>query len=324
MRDHLVNHVRNNHQLQSDSTLYVVGVISNPVRYHSRYRLAREWITAMERTTNVNVVMVESIIGDRIHEVTDKENPRHLQLRTHSELWTKENQINLGVRHLLPRDWKYMAWIDCDIFFDNPDWAVETIHALQTRHVVQPWQDCVDLGPHGTILDTHKSFGSLNAQGVRRQKKPHEPYRFGHPGFVWACDRYFWENVGGLIDFAILGSADHHMACAMVNEVFTSMHDGMSKEFKYLCQEWQRKAFRVTQGHIGYVPGMIRHKFHGPKKRRYYRERWQILVDHDYNPTQHLYYDAQGVVQLQRSMHGLEAAIRRYNRSRFEDSIEEI
>lgn len=39
--------------------------------------------------------------------------------------------------------------------------------------------------------------------------------RYGHTGYVWACTRYFWENVGGLMDFCILGSADHNMALAM-------------------------------------------------------------------------------------------------------------
>lgn len=321
---HIVTHHKHGHKLVKDSTLYVIGVISNPARYQSRYRLAREWITAMESSQNVKVVLVESAFGDRHHEVTSPMNPNHLQVRTRSEIWTKENQINLGVRHKLPEDWKYLAWIDCDVFFDNPNWAIETIHQLQSYDVVQPWEDCVDLGPYGNILETHKSFCSLINKGQRRQKKPGEPYKFGHPGYAWACTRYFWENTGGLLDFAILGSADHHMACAMVNEVLTSMHGDMSDEFKRLCLAWQHRAYRVTKGHLGFTPGMIRHKFHGPKKRRFYRERWQLLVDHGFNPTQHLSYDRNGVLQLDSSMRALEEAIRRYNRSRFEDSIEEI
>lgn len=320
---HLVDHF-NNHGLIGNDALYVIGVVSNPARYNSRYRLAREWIKAMKNTKGVGLCMVESAFGDHMHEVTEEGASNHHQLRTRSEIWAKESMINLGVKNLLPSNWKYMAWIDCDVFFDDPEWAVKTIHALQKSHVVQPWQDCIDLGPHGTIMETHSSFCSIVGRGQRRQKKPGEPYKFGHPGFAWACDRYFWENTGGLLDFAILGSADHHMATALVNEVYTSMHDKMSSGFKRRCEDWQRKAYRVTQGRVGYVKGLIRHGFHGPKKRRYYRERWQILVDHGYDPDKHLHYDEQGLIQLTPEINQLEDSIRAYNLSRCEDSIEEV
>lgn len=319
---HLANHIKH-HAPQGNQTLYVIGVISNPVRYHSRYRLAREWMKAMEATPHVRLCMVEAAFGDRHHEVTDSSNPWHHQVRTNSEIWIKENMINLGVRHLLPKDWKYLAWIDCDVFFRDPNWALETIQQLQHYPVVQPWQDCIDLGHSGTILERHESFGSLVSRGIRRQKKPHEPYKFGHPGFAWACTRAFWEAIGGVMDFAILGSGDHHMACGMVNEVDLSMHDQMSESFKRRAREWQAKAYRFTHGIIGHVATMCEHKFHGPKKRRYYRERWNILTEYQYNPERDLTYDAQGVLHLI-GKPNLEQAIRKYNRSRFEDSIEDV
>jgi hypothetical protein len=39
---------------------------------------------------------------------------------------------------------------------------------------------------------------------------------------------------------------------------------------------------------LGYVPGVIRHYFHGSKKNRKYMERWQILVENQYNPNIHV------------------------------------
>jgi hypothetical protein len=325
MSTHIANQIHNP-ALRSDSTLNVVGVVSNPVRYHSRYRIAREWIEAMAKTPGVRLHIVETAFGDRHHELEDLcrvLGVSFLGLRTRSEIWAKENTINLGVRDLLPRDWKYMAWVDADVFFRDPNWARETIHQLQHCSVIQPFQDCIDLGHAGTILEKHVSFGSLIARNIRRQKKPNEPYHFGHPGFAWACTRAFWEAVGGLVDCAILGSADHHMACAIVNEVAGSMHDKMSSGFKRKLTEWQRKAHRATDGIMGYVPTLIEHRFHGPKKRRFYRERWQILVDHDYCPDSDLTYDEQGLIQLT-GKPKLEQAIRGYNRSRLEDSIEDV
>jgi len=112
------------------------------------------------------------------------------------------------------------------------------------------------------------------------------------------------------------------MAFAMIGEVANTVHGGMSASFKRRCAEWQDRALRITKREVGFVPGRIEHMFHGPKKRRYYRERWQILIDHNYDPDTDLAYDAQGLPIIV-GKPALEQAIRLYNRSRFEDSIEE-
>jgi hypothetical protein len=315
------------HELSTDSTLHVVAVISNSARYHSRYRIFREWEQRMLATPNVKLYVVEIAFGDRCFEVTDVTNPNHLQLRTNQELWHKENMVNLGVQRLLPRNWKYLAWIDADITFNNDNWALETIHALQHYQVVQPWSECADLGPKGNIMRTHTSFSQLISQGI----EPHAPsdgsyyigkFKAGHPGYAWACTRHFWENVEGLVDFAILGSADMNMSWAMIGKVQKSYHGKLSQDFKDGMKEWQRRAFRVTNGHLGYVPGMITHEFHGAKKTRFYKERSQILVDHGFSPRKHLMRDAQGLWRMVNHPQ-LQRDISNYMHSRNEDSVDE-
>lgn len=319
--NHLVNHIRH-HELKSDQTLHVIGVCTNPVRYHSRYRLFREWKAAMTETPNVKVYGVEAAFGDRHHEVTESNEGQDLQLRTHSEIWIKENMINLGVKYLLPRDWKYMAWVDADVFFRDPYWARETLHQLQHYSVVQPWSDCADLGPLGNISRHFRSFGYQHQRRKPKQMHPTQPYEYAHSGFAWACRRDFFEAANGLLDFAILGSADHHMAFAMIGEVKNTIHRGMSPGFFRRCFEFQDRVRRVTKDEVGFTPGRIEHMFHGPKARRYYRERWQLLVDSGFDPDTDLMYDPAGVIQLIGKPR-LEQAIKMYNRSRFEDSIEE-
>ena len=316
---HLMNHIHGG--LLHDETLHVIRVVSNPARYHSRYRLARQQEKELLNTPHVKLYTVETAYGDRHHEVTEKNNPMHLQLRTHSEIWIKENMINLGVKHLIPRDAKYIAWVDADVSFDNPNWALETIHQLQHFAVVQPWSDCVDLGPHGTVMAHFRAFGMQHQKRIPKQKWPgQKEYQYAHTGFAWACTRKFWEATQGLMDFCILGSADHHMAFACINEVKDTIHGKMGFEFHRRCLEWQTKAYRITMGEVGYVEGMIKHHFHGSKKKRYYRERWQILFGYD--PAKHLMYDEQGLIQLV-NMPRLEHDILQYNRSRHEDSVDE-
>jgi len=321
---HIVNQIEN-HELIHDNTLHVIGVVTNPVRYHSRYRIFREWAEHMLQTKNVKLHIVEAAFGDRHHECTDLHNVSHLQIRTHSEIWIKENMINLGVRYLLPRDWKYMAWIDTDVFFRDPYWAQEALHQLQHFQVIQPWQDCLDLGPHGNVFQHFKSFGFQHQRRIPKQMHPSQPYQYAHSGYAWACTRKFYENLPGkgLLDFAILGSADHHMAFACIGEVQNTVHRGMQPSFLRKCEEWQHWALKTTHKEVGFCHGRVEHVFHGPKKRRQYRERWQILVDFKYDPEKNLIYDDMGVLHLVHNP-ALEHAIRQYNRGRAEDSIEEF
>ena len=273
----------------------------------------------MESTPCVRAYMVEAAFGDREHEIA-LDVPHHLKVRTNSEIWCKENLINLGVRHLLPRDWKYVAWIDADVVFRDPNWAQETLHQLQHWSVVQPWQNCVDLEYGGGIGNTYTSFGALHQAGVRKQRHSLEEYKYGHSGFAWAARRDFWEQSGGLPDFAILGSGDHHAAWGMVGDIDSTIHRKMHPNFFRLLHEWQDRTVRVTHKQVGFTQGRIEHNFHGLKANRRYRERWQILIDHHFDPVKDLVHDSQGLIQLV-GKPDLEQAIRRYNRERKEDSL---
>lgn len=317
--DHIVNHIHH-HQLAGDNTLHVIGVITNPMRYHSRLRLFREWYKAMEATPNVKVYVVEAAFGDRQHEVTEAGNPCHLQLRIYQEIWHKENLINLAVKRLLPHNWKYMCWSDCDVFQAHDSWALESIHQMQHYSVIQPWSDCIDLGFHGNILHHFQSFCYIHRLGVPKQCHPSQPYKYAHSGFMWACRRDFWEAVGGLLDWSILGSADHHCAFGLIGEIKNSIHDRMGENFKRLAKEWEHRAYRFTKGHLGFVKGRIEHRFHGKKASRKYRERWALLIENSFDPVNDLTYDPQGVITLTGKPKLLQSC-REYMVGRNEDEI---
>ncbi len=324
--EHLVKHVLHK-ELRDENTLHAVGVCVNPVRYQSRYRLARKWIAHMAQVPCVRLLIVEAAFGERQHELVETCNEHGVEyypVRVDSETWFKESLINIGMRRIIGRypHAKYLSWQDMDVFFRDANWAQETLHQLQHFHVVQPWQSCADLGASGNILRDFASFGYQHQRRAPKQMHPSQPYEYAHSGFAWACTRLFWENVRGLMDFAPLGSADHHMAFACIGEVNNTVHGKMSPEFKRLCLEWQTWAMKVTKGEVGFAPGRIEHYFHGPKNRRYYRERWQILIDHGFDPTKDMSYDEQGLRVIS-AKPALEQAIRLYNRSRHEDSIEE-
>lgn len=297
--------------------LYVVTCISNPVRYQSRYDLYHRFAEQMRRDGAI-LYTTEMAFGDRPHEVTQADNPRHIQLRSTHELWHKEQMLNIAISRL-PSDAKYVAWIDADVMFHRHDWIEETIHQLQHYKFVQLFSHATDLSPMFQPMKTHTSFVHDWYHGT--PKDEHGYMKPGHPGYAWAGTMEALHACGGLLDHAILGSADRHMADAFLGRVHKGYHKNIHKNYKKLCEQWQKRAMHHVNGNIGYVSGTISHYWHGSKQNRHYNDRWKILVEHQFDPLTDIWRDTQGLWQLTHEKPGLRDAIRKYFRSRAEDCI---
>lgn len=298
--------------------LWVITVVSNPARYRSRYKLLEVFKNSVERA-GANLFIVECALGNRPFEVTQADNPHHLQLRTNDEIWHKENMINLGIQRL-PRDWKYVAWIDADIEFIRPDWPEEIVHQLQHYKVIQLFQTAIDLGPNGEALKTHEGFMSSFINGKPLPNKKNYPV--WHPGYGWAARREAIDDLGGLFDVAILGSADHHMAWCLIGKGLQYAPSKISPAYKRELSTWQDRANTHIRQNVGYMSGTIVHHWHGKKRDRRYVERWDILLKHDYDPDQDLQRDWQGLYRLSDKGERMRNDLREYFRMRNEDSID--
>jgi len=314
--------------------IYVVTMISNPVRYRSRYEIYRKWITAMTEA-GVRVVTAEVAFGDRPFEVTERDNPMHLQYRTIDELWHKENVLNLAINYVMQIDpcAKYIAWIDADVLPMRPikEWIQETVHQLQHNHFVQMFEAAYDLDPKQNVIgQPQRSFFSQYVKSG--YKKPNRggfwndyyTNAHGHPGFCFAATVEGLRAVGGLIDFAILGAADRHMCLGLIGCMDQSFESKNDTYIKKLLQ-WQERCERWIKRDVGYVSGSIYHYWHGKKGARGYTSRWKILVDNKYNPDTDIKPDHQGILQLETwddRQIMLRDQIRSYFKSRSEDSID--
>lgn len=310
---------------------YVVAVMTNPERYKRRPYLFKEFMSRMEKY-GANVYVVEGAFKDREFEVTDSKNPKHTQIFLESEIWHKENLINIGISRL-PSTWKYVAWIDADIDFVNPDWMLETVHELQHHSVVQMFEDALDMGPEHEVMTKSKSFGYCYKKGLPHKndksvskndyyysKKSSDGY-YWHPGYAWAATREAINTFGGLFDTAIVGAGDHHMACALIGEAKRSIPQKIHRNYRNQVMAWQDRASRLHKN-IGYVKGTIYHYWHGKKRDRQYKNRWDILIDNNFDPSTHIHKDWQGVWSLFSGNEKLRDEIRIYFQSRNEDSID--
>jgi len=313
------------------SQFWVVAVISNSVRYRSRVRLFKKFHKEM-RDAGAQMIVVELAYGRRAFEVTEEGNPHHLQLRSEAEIWHKENMINLGVLRLteVAPDWKYFAFIDADIsfvpshsFVERQRWISETIHQLQHYAVIQMFQHAVDLGPTGEVFAKHEGFAWSYHEG--KITKQTQKYTSFHPGYAWAIRREAFTQVGGLIETAILGAGDRHMAYGMIGMMNVSIQPKLHPNYSVPLMQWQARAERYIQRNIGYLPGTIVHHWHGKKKDRKYHDRWNILVQNQFDPYTDLKRNEHGLLELvvitPRQMK-LRDDIRKYMRSRNEDSLD--
>jgi len=273
-----------------EDVLHVIAVTSNPCQFARRYILAREFLSRMEHEKNIVVYMVELAYGNQQFYVTDAKNPRHLQIRGQVPLWHKENMINMGVK-LLPPSWKAMAWIDADVEFENTDWAMDALKVLNgCRDVIQLFSHAVDMDKRMEAMSIFPSFGF---QYSKKSRYGGTGINMWHPGYAWACTRKAYERMGGLYQLSILGSGDHNMSFAFIDQHDKSLNQQTTDAYKESLREFQK---RVQQLRLGYVPGVIRHHFHGAKKNRKYHERWQILVDNAYDPHLHITCNKDGLL----------------------------
>ena len=309
--------------------LHVVTTIINPMRYKSRYKLYSAFENHVKQA-GATLTIVEVAFGERPFEVTQPNNINHVQLRTNTELWHKENAINLGINRL-PMDAKYIAWVDADVEFVRKDWAEETIHQLQHYDFVQMFSHAQDLGPNNEPLAPHTGFGFSYVKGL----KPVDGYDYckgWHPGYAWAARRSSLDAVGGLIDFAILGSGDKHMAMGLIGQAGQSLSAANGKFVGPYLDElvrWQDRAEKHIRRNLGYVPGMLLHGWHGKKKDRRYADRWRILMDNKFDPDNDIKCDTYGLWQWNDKsgpddarMIRLRDQVRGYFRARNEDSID--
>jgi hypothetical protein len=282
--------IKNNEPLENK--LHVIAVISNPCLYARRYILMNEFITRMElEEPNVILYVVEMAYNDQKFVITNSKNKRHLQIRAKTPLWHKENMINLAVKNLLPKKWKAMAWIDSDLEFESDSWAMDTLKILNgTKDVVQLFSHCDDMNKDGLAMRTFNSFGY---QYTKKNKYSGAGPNYWHPGYAWACTRKAYEKMGGIYDLAILGSGDNVMAMSYIQNALKSANERYSESYLDSILEVQD---RVKGLRIGYVPGVIRHHFHGSKINRKYAERWEILIKHNYDPSIHVKKNTHGIL----------------------------
>jgi hypothetical protein len=83
---------------------------------------------------------------------------------------------------------------------------------------------------------------------------------------------------------------------------------------------WANLASNAINGKLGFAYGTIEHPFHGRKADRSYESRWDMFLDHGFDPLVDLKRNTYGVLEFSRAKPDLERTFDRYLRSREEDA----
>lgn len=302
--------------VEDDEYLYVVLPYFNYCGFLRRRQLFIEFVERIRDEPKVRIVISEAAKSGEPFQLPEMRGVYlHLRNEVEHHMWIKENLINMAV-YMLPSTWRYMAWVDADITFLNKNWVADTIEELKTKDVIQLFHTCVNMGPEGEAIQIDRSFMYMHLCNG----KPYHPtakYGFYHPGYAWALTRRAFYVMDGLIDFAILGSGDRHMALALIGLVHHSHPGNIHENYKKRLQEFQQ---RVKDFKVGYVKGTIFHHWHGRLADRKYRERWDIIVKGKYDPCADVLKGIDGVWRFTDVGKRLEPPIKEYFIGRQEDN----
>lgn len=262
-------------------SVHAITSYYNPCHWRLR-RQHYDTFAAGLRAQKVPLLTVEMAVGDDPFELPP--GPGIIQIRTDTLLWQKERLLGLTSRWL-PKGVDIVAWLDCDILFDNPTWAKELACVMRTHPVAQVWTTADRLDRHGhSISDFAESFASV------MKKEPgalsHDRYdRHGHTGYGWAMRRGLFDEVG-LYEAAVVGSADHFMAHACFGHYGFCIENALKGDERQIShlKEWGERFYAVVQGRLGVVSGNIRHLWHGDAKDRRYFLRMHDVTNLGFDP----------------------------------------
>lgn len=244
---------------------------------------------------------LELIYDDRKPEI-----PEAFHIYGKTVMFHKENLCRI-LETKIPRKYTKLAFLDADILFDDPEWYWKLSKALDLYDVIQPFETCY-------WLDEEKKI-SLDRETVLKIKGSTWDFKY-HPGFAWGFRRSWYKKVG-FFDYAVTGSGDTLSVIKWLNKTipknFHSLPGPLIKKYSSFCLQKDKPK-------ISYLPGTLRHLFHGRRENRKYVDRHKILNLQE-DITDLLYKNSEGLFEWNLENQDLSDKLKEYFISRNDDDL---
>jgi GR25 family glycosyltransferase involved in LPS biosynthesis len=222
----------------------------------------------------------------------DDENVIQIKGDKKNILWQKEVLLNLALDKI-PKEYTNIAWVDCDIIFENENWVEECNYKLNDYKVVQLYEWAKRLGPNSEIEMTSRGIISriheINKVDINLSK--------GIPGFAWAIRREVIDEIK-FLETQIIGGGDSLMFYSFFGIKRGFQTEQMNEKWFKKFSDWSDKAFENIDKSVSFVSGEITHLYHGSKKNRNYNKRYDILNKYEFDPLMDLSKDKNGIWEL--------------------------
>jgi hypothetical protein len=248
-------------------------------------------------------------------------------MRARDALWQKERLINVALQTLPPACEK-IAWVDFDVRFENPSWAVDLSRRLDDFALVQAFRTAVWL-PRGATTTRGDErmwtgFGARYAED-RTVVASGDFDAHGHPGFAWGARRELFAR-HGVYDTCVVGGGDHLIAHAATGDWTSRCFRwtlGTSTAHYLHFVEWAERFYRDARGLVSYAPGRLLHLWHGEWDDRDYTFRHKGLRGFGFDPASDVRVGAGGCWEWASDKADLHAWAAEYFARRREDGAVE-
>ena len=288
--------------VQTRGEFWAITSYFNPLQYQHRlinYRIFRDRL-------QIPLITVELGYGPNF-ELQPGDAEILVQLRGGSVMWQKERLLNIALGSL-PIECAKVAWLDCDIIFDAPDWPEIVSSLLDRFMLVQPFT---------YLYRTPKEWRPTYEQSSKSEVRSSSPFLMASgmpkeiclgrwseeiksaPGCAWATHRELLER-HQLYDSCVVGGGDSAIlraAYGYFDEAIRFQH--MNEERREHYCVWASKFYDAVHGSVTFAPGNLFHLWHGAQGNRRYRERFQEFSQFEFDPIKDITVDGGGVLALE-------------------------
>lgn len=169
----------------------------------------------------------------------------------------------------IPNKYNKLCFLDGDLIFTNLNWYNEISDLLNSFNIIHHFCNYYDID----ITYTKKSTKKMTTVLHYRTKKNIINFEKFHPGLGCAFQRD-WYNKVGFFDYALLGAGD---IVSLIK--FCNLPD-CSNVSLYFDTTFYRDFIKKLASYppsISFINGDIYHLFHGPKNKRQYSSRYDII-----------------------------------------------
>jgi hypothetical protein len=199
-----------------------------------------------------------------VYDGTSPEIPDAFHVHSNSVMFHKENLYRV-LETKIPRKYKKLAFLDCDILFPDPTWYSKTSKLLDEYDVVQPFEQA-------HWMDLTYTQVEMSRKTVLEMKSTTWNFQY-HPGFAWCMTRE-WYNYSGFFDYAVSGSGDTLSSSAWLKKKFPENFQSLPKALRHMYSKFLNKSCPK----ITYLKNTdIFHLYHGSRTNRQYSVRHKML-----------------------------------------------